>query len=297
MTGSSLPYYVHDLSPVILHIAGPLAIRWYGLAYLGGFVAGWWLLRHLARKKLFAFPESEVGNFILAIGIWGVLVGGRLGYAFFYNLPETLADPLSLVQLWKGGMASHGGILGVSLVLLWYARRHRMSLWNLADNLACVAPVGLFCGRMANFINGELWGRATTVPWAMIFPTEAGVEAGTKLPAGVLRSMFEAGQLQPRHPSQLYEAFGEGLVLFAVLWALRHTRWSRRPGLLSAVFFLVYATARVVCEFFREPDSTIYFGWMTKGQLLSLALYIGAAIILAVGPRTGNVQPLEKTGA
>lgn len=294
---STIPYYVHDLSPVILHIAGPLAIRWYGLAYLLGFVAAWWLLKRLSRTKYFALPESEVGNFIMAIGIWGVLVGGRLGYAFFYNLSETLADPLSLVQLWKGGMASHGGVIGVSLTLIWFARKHRVHLWNLADNLACVAPLGLMFGRLANFINGELWGRVTTVPWAMIFPAEAGVEPGTKLPASVIRGMLEAGRLHPRHPSQLYEAFGEGLLLFVLLWLLRHAPVSRRPGLLSATFFAVYATARIAGEFFREPDSTIYFGWMTKGQLLSLLMCIAAAVIFVVAPRTGNFQSAEKPRA
>ena len=297
MSDPIIPYYVHDLNPVLFHIAGPLAVRWYGLAYMMGFIAAWWLLKVLARKKYIALPESEAGNFIMAIGLWGVLVGGRLGYAIFYNFHETISDPLSLVQLWKGGMASHGGVIGVSLTLIWFAKKHRVHLWNLADNIACVAPLGLMFGRLANFINGELWGRVTTVKWAMIFPTEAGIEAGTKLPPNVIQQMLDAGQLHPRHPSQLYEAFGEGLLLFLVLWLLRHTKLSQRPGVLSAAFFAIYATDRIIGEFFREPDSTIYFGWMTKGQLLSLLMYIAAAIIFAVAPRTGNFQSFEKPRA
>lgn len=286
-------YYVHNLDPVLLHIAGPLAVRWYGLAYLGGFVGAWWLLRRFARRGLLALPEHEVGNFIMAIGLWGVLVGGRLGYALFYSLRETLSDPLSLVQLWKGGMASHGGVIGVCAVLIWYARRHRVSLWNLADNLAVVAPVGLGLGRLANFINGELWGRVTTVPWAVLFPGEAGLAAGEPVSDDRIRQLIDNGLLHPRHPSQLYEAFGEGLLLFALLWLLRHSRLSQRPGLLSAVFLGGYAVARVIAEQFREPDPgyALFFGWMTKGQLFSLAMLVGAAIVLAVTRKQSGTSP------
>lgn len=288
-----MPYYVHHFDPVLLHVAGPLAIRWYGLAYLFGFIAGWKLLIGFSRNGTFALPENEVGNFIMSIGIFGVLLGGRLGYALFYNLHETLADPLSLVQLWKGGMASHGGIIGVSCVLIWYARKHRVHLWNLADNLACVAPLGLMFGRLANFINGELWGRITTVSWAVIFPTEAGIPAGQRMETEQLRAMLDAGTLHPRHPSQLYEAAGEGLLLFVALMLIRRTPLGRRPGVLSAAFLTIYAAARIAGEFFREPDSTIYFGWMTKGQLFSLGMFIAAAIVFAVAPRTGKFQSLE----
>ncbi len=297
MTGESVPFYVHDLSPVIVHIAGPLAIRWYGMAYLSGFIAAWWLLKILARKKLFALPESEAGNFIMAIGLWGVLVGARVGNALFYDLRATIEHPLSLFKIWEGGMASHGGFIGVALTLLWYARKHRVSVWNLADNLTCVAPLGLLFGRLANFINGELWGRVTNVSWAVIFPTEADYPAGTKLPQQTILDLLHSGQLHPRHPSQLYEAFGEGLLLFTILWILRHTRASRRPGFISAAFLALYATIRIACEFFRDPDGPVYFGWMSKGQLLSLFLYAGAAVVWFVAPRTGNFQSLEKPRA
>lgn len=285
MTDPAIPYYVHDLSPVLLHIAGPFAIRWYGLAYLGGFLSAWWLLKLLARKKLFALPENEVGNFIMAVGIWGVLVGGRLGYALFYKFRETLDDPLSIVRLWDGGMSSHGGALGVVLVVIWYARKHRAPLWNLADNIAVVTPIGLFFGRMANFINGELWGRVTDVKWAVIFPLEVGIEAGTKTAPSVIAAMVTAGQLSPRHPSQLYEAVGEGLVLLAVLIALRFSRWGVRSGVLCGTFWALYPTARIICEFFREPDAALYFGWMTTGQFLSLFMYAASVCFFVLGRR------------
>lgn len=285
-------FYVHNLDPVLLHIAGPLAVRWYGLAYLGGFVAAWWLLRRFSRRGLFALPESEVGNFIMAIGLWGVLVGGRLGYALFYSLPETLSDPLSLVQLWKGGMASHGGVIGVCLVLIWYSRRHHVPLWNLADNLAVVAPIGLGLGRVANFINGELWGRIATVPWAVIFPEEAGHVPGESVAPERIRQLLENGMLHPRHPSQLYEAIGEGLLLFVTLWLVRHSRLSQRTGLLSAIFLGGYAAVRIVVEQFREPDPgyALFFGWMTKGQALSCAMLAGAVAVLIVtrGKKSGT---------
>lgn len=286
MTDPAIPFYVHDFSPVLLHIAGPLALRWYGLAYLAGFVGAWWLLKLLSRKQLFALPESEVGNFIMSVGIWGVLVGGRLGYALFYKLDETLHDPISIFRLWDGGMSSHGGALGVVLVVIWYARKHRVPLWNLADNIAVVTPIGLFFGRVANFINGELWGRVTDVKWAMIFPLEAGIESGTKLAPSEIAQMLALGQLHPRHPSQLYEALGEGLFLFAVLIALRYTRHGSRPGVLCGTFWLVYPTARIVCEFFREPDATVFFDWMTTGQLLSLFMYAASACFFVLGSRS-----------
>jgi phosphatidylglycerol:prolipoprotein diacylglycerol transferase len=152
-------------------------------------------------------------------------------------------------------------------------------------------------GRLANFINGELWGRVTNVSWAVIFPTEAGYPAGEKLPPQTILDLLHNGQLHPRHPSQLYEAAGEGLLLFAILWMLRHTRAGRRPGLISAAFLALYATIRIGCEFFRDPDGPLYFGWMSEGQLLSLFMYIGAAIVWFVAPRTGNFQSLEKPDA
>jgi len=259
-----MEYWTHNLNPVLFHIWGPLAVRWYGLAYLLGFIGGYLILKRLSRRGEFAVPVEELGNFMIHLALFGVFLGGRLGYVLLYAWDTFLHDPLFAIRVWEGGMASHGGMLGVLGVLLWTARKQKCSFFNLTDGLALVAPIGLFFGRIANFINGELWGRPTQVAWAVIFP-----QAGDLTPT-------------PRHPSQLYEAFGEGLFLFIALWAIRRTAWGKREGTASALFLLLYATARIVSEFFREPDSTVYLGWLTKGQLYSgFMLIAGVAIILA----------------
>lgn len=259
----ALSYWTHNLNPVIFPIAGPLAVRWYGMAYLLGFLGGWLILRHLSRRGEFAIPPDELSNFIVHIAVFGVFLGGRLGYVLFYAWDTFLNDPLFTFRVWEGGMASHGGMLGVMAVVFWTARKRKVSFWNLTDGLALAAPVGLFFGRLANFINGELWGRPTDVSWAVIFP-----QANDVVPV-------------PRHPSQLYEAFGEGLLLFIALWLLRRTAWGKHEGVLSAAFLLLYAVARISTEFFREPDSTVYFGWLTKGQLYSSIMILAGIMILA----------------
>lgn len=260
-----LSFWVHDLNPVIVHLWGPLAVRWYGMAYLLGFLCGWLVLRRMARRGEFAVPAEAVGSFIVHVAIYGVFIGGRVGYVLLYGFNEFLRDPLFLFRVWEGGMASHGGMLGVLLVLLWYARTKNVSFWNLSDGLALVAPIGLFFGRIANFINGELWGRPAEVPWAVIFP-----QAGDPVPI-------------PRHPSQLYEALGEGLLLFVFLWLIRRTAWGKREGAVSCLFLILYAAARIPCEFFRTPDEgyALYFGWMTKGQMYSGVMVLGAIAIIA----------------
>jgi len=251
-------YWTHNLNPVIFQIAGPLALRWYGLAYLLGFLVGYFILRRLSRRDEFAVPTEELSNFMVYLAIFGVFLGGRLGYVLLYDWNTFADDPLFIVRVWEGGMASHGGMLGVIALLLWTARKYKCSFWNLSDGLAFIAPFGLFFGRVANFINGELWGRPTQVAWAVIFP-----KAGDTVPT-------------PRHPSQLYEALGEGLFLFLALWLIRRTAWGKREGTTSALFLLFYAVARITVEFFREPDSTVYFGWLTKGQLYSALMILGA---------------------
>jgi phosphatidylglycerol:prolipoprotein diacylglycerol transferase len=257
-----LSFWVHDLNPVLFHIWGPLAVRWYGLAYLLGFLGGYLILLRMSKRGEFAVSPQELSNFIIHVAIYGVFLGGRLGYVLFYAWDTFIHDPLFLFRVWEGGMASHGGILGVILVVLWTARKKKISFWNLTDSLALVAPIGLFFGRIANFINGELWGRPTDVPWAVIFP-----QAEDLTPT-------------PRHPSQIYEAFGEGLFLFIALWLLHRTAWGRREGTVSAAFLLIYAAARIAGECFREPDSTVYFGWLTKGQLYSGFMVIADIVII-----------------
>ena len=257
-----LAYWTHHLNPVVFHLWGPLAVRWYGLAYLAGFLGGYWLLLRMSKRGEFAVPADELSNFIVHIAIYGVFLGGRLGYVLFYAWDTFIHDPLFLFRVWEGGMASHGGILGVIGVTLWTAWKKKISFWNLIDGLALVAPIGLFFGRIANFINGELWGRPTDVAWAVIFP-----QAEDLTPT-------------PRHPSQLYEAFGEGMILFIALWLIRRTAWGKREGVISTAFLLIYAAARIASECVREPDSSIYFGWITKGQLYSSFMILAAIIIL-----------------
>ncbi|MDR1304638.1 MAG: prolipoprotein diacylglyceryl transferase, partial [Verrucomicrobiales bacterium] len=197
--------------------------------------------------------------------IAGTLIGGRLGYCLLYDFHRTVSDPLSIIAFWReggiSGMASHGGIIGVVVAAAWFAHRQRVSFWQLADNIVTVAPVGLFCGRLANFINGELWGRPATVPWAVIFPAADG---------------------QPRHPSQLYEALLEGAALLVIMLALRYRKAA--TGVPLTVFFIGYAGFRIIAECFREPDPHIgyYWGCVTQGQLLSLAL-IALAVMFYLG--------------
>ncbi len=254
----AIPFPAFD--PVAVEL-GPLVIRWYALAYLAGLLLGWWLARRLVRRPGWSLSPAFVDDFLFHATI-GVVVGGRLGYVLFYNLPHYLERPLEIVAVWKGGMSFHGGLLGVMAAALWAARKWRVPPLEVFDLVAAVAPLGLFFGRVANFVNGELWGRPTDVPWAVIFPAAGDV---------------------PRHPSQLYEAALEGLVLFAVMQALA---WrideSRRRGLLAGVFLLGYGLARITVEFFREPDPQLGYllGVVTMGQILSLPLVAAGAWLL-----------------
>lgn len=321
-----LATYVHDLNPVIWRITEAIQLRWYGLAYLLGFVAGYYLLRNLARKGLWVLKPEQAGDFISAAALFGVFIGGRLGYVLFYQLPHEgwarfVEDPWIIVRVWEGGMASHGGILGLVIFTWFYAKKHGVTWTGLGDGLCVVAPVGLFCGRMANFINGELYGRVAGagVPWAMKFPQslqeesravqEAAWEACTVADPGLsnARSLVElvtaarekdsvqnvlAEFLSARHPSQLYEAGLEGLVLFGLLWWVR-VRFRHAPdGLLTGLFFACYALFRIVCEQFREPDAALV-GAITKGQFLSLFMFLFAAAFLAHAWRSGK-KPVSR---
>ena len=248
------------IDPVLISF-GPLAIRWYSLAYIAGFLLGWWLLRRLVQRPPEATKIEEVDDYL----IWamlGVILGGRLGYVLFYNFSIYLDDPLSVLALWRGGMSFHGGLLGVIIATILFCRRRRIDLWLFADRVACVAPIGLFFGRLANFINGELFGRVTDVSWAVVFPR---------------------GGPDPRHPSQIYEALGEGLVLFVVLmWLVRSETLRHRPGFLTGVFLAGYGIARTGVEFFRQPDAHIGFlsFGSTTGQWLSAPLILAGLWLL-----------------
>lgn len=241
-----------DIDPVALSL-GPLVIRWYALAYLAGFIFGWRLCMRLVRDRITPPGPQNYDDF-LVWAVLGTILGGRLGYVLVYNLPHYLAEPLDALKVWHGGMAFHGGMLGVILAALFYTRKHKIAFWRFTDPLAVVTPIGLFFGRLANFVNGELYGRATDMPWGIIFPN---------------------GGPEPRHPSQLYQAGMEGLILFAVMLLLiKKTDWQNRPGLASGVFLAGYGVARVIGELFRQPDAQLgfLFAGATMGQILSLPM-------------------------
>jgi phosphatidylglycerol:prolipoprotein diacylglycerol transferase len=261
-----IPFPAFD--PVLVSF-GPLAIRWYALAYIAGIVLAWVYARAIIRApKLWGgdppLTVIDFDDFVLWITL-GIILGGRIGYVLFYNLPYFLSHPSEIVQLWNGGMSFHGGFLGCALAVVLFARTRHIPILSLGD-LACAGgPIGLFLGRLANFVNGELWGRPADVPWAMVFPHDP-----TQL---------------PRHPSQLYEAGLEGLVLFALLALLVRRGALRRPGLIIGVFAIGYGCARSVSEFFREPDPQLGFlfggNWLTMGMLLSVPLVlIGVAFLV-----------------
>ena len=248
-----------NIDPVAFSV-GPLQVHWYGLAYLASFVLVWLVLRVRSRQSWSPLDARQIEDLIY-YGALGVVIGGRLGYVIFYQPGRFLADPLWLFRVWEGGMAFHGGLLGVLIAMVIYASRVGVPLLRLTDMGAPAVPIGLFLGRMANFIGQELWGRPTSAWYGMVFPND---------PLGL-----------PRHPSQLYEAFLEGILLFVVLMWL-----SRKPkptGFISGMFLLLYGLARFLVEFVREPDAhilTLAFGWMTRGQLLSLPMIlIGIGLI------------------
>lgn len=253
-----LPFPVID--PVLIEI-GPLAIRWYALGYIAGILLGWWYARRLVSNETLwaparpAMTREDIDDFILWI-TFGIILGGRIGYVLFYNFEVYLQNPLEALKLWQGGMSFHGGFIGSVLAIILFARRRGVRLWSLLDISAICTPFGLFFGRLANFINGELWGRPSDVPWAMVFPG-AGPE--------------------PRHPSQLYEAALEGIVLFVVLWILAHRFHAfKKPGLIAGTFTAGYGISRFIVEFFRQPDAQIGFlsGGLTMGMLLSLPMIV-----------------------
>lgn len=254
-----------DIDPVLIQF-GPLAVRWYSLAYLAGILLGWRYCRHLIRTMPDAMSREDVEDFILW-ATFGIVLGGRLGYVLFYNPSQYAANPLQILQIWQGGMSFHGGLLGMLVALYLFARRRELSLLRAGDVICAATPIGLFFGRVANFINGELYGRVADVPWAMAFP--------------------RGGPL-PRHPSQLYEAVLEGLVLFLLLYLLsRRPGFVERPGRLAGVFMTGYAISRLAVELVREPDAQLGFllAGVTMGQLLSLPMLILGLALIFLAPK------------
>lgn len=291
-----LAEFVHLLSPFLVEFWEGFGIRWYGLAYVCGFVAAYFLYKWLARKGYSDLTEAQVGDFIAGAAIFGVLLGGRLGYYIFYEPGVWQTNPLMVLQIWKGGMSSHGGIIGLFFYTLYYANRHKVSWTNIGDNICVVAPIGVFFGRLANFINGELYGNITNVPWAMKFPSEAykdetiaAMRADPELAAKL------AVDLNPRHPSQLYEAMLEGVLLFAVLFFVR-TRVKVANGTLTGLFFFVYGILRIFVEEFREPDaSDPLLLSLSRGQWLSCVVLI-MGITFLIYSFTRPVREQLKTG-
>ena len=266
---------------------GPLQVHWYGIMYLLAFLFFWaggnWLARH---RPWWGWSPQDVGD-VLFYGMLGVVVGGRVGYVLFYGLESWLADPWFLFRVTQGGMSFHGGLLGVIVAMWWFGRRSGRSFWQVADFAAPLAPVGLGLGRIGNFIGGELWGRVSDAPWAMVFANS--VQPGGWQSAE-LRAAWEAGALDhlARHPSQLYQALGEGFGLFLVLAV--YSRLPRPAGAVSGLFLVGYGCFRFAAEFFREPDAHIGFigsDWLTMGMLLSLPMVLAGVIIMTVAYRNG----------
>ncbi|KAB7739440.1 prolipoprotein diacylglyceryl transferase [Parvibaculum sedimenti] len=266
MTGIPFP----NIDPVLIHI-GPLAIRWYALAYIAGLVLGWrYILVMIDTPKLWRgsapISKLEVDDALLWAAL-GVILGGRIGYVFVYNFSYYMEHPNEIFTVWHGGMSFHGGALGVLVALLIFSRRRNIPALTLMDLVCAAQPIGQFFGRIANFINGELWGRPTDVPWAMVFPTGGPI---------------------PRHPSQLYEAALEGIVLFIILRLLTHRYGAlKRPGTVMGIFIMGYGVSRVIVEFFREPDAQVgylYGDWLTMGMLLSVPMILAGALLAWKAP-------------
>ncbi|PAV06470.1 prolipoprotein diacylglyceryl transferase [Arsenophonus sp. ENCA] len=259
-----------DIDPVIFSI-GPVALHWYGLMYLVGFVFALWLAKLRAGKANSGWTKNEVEN-LLYIGFLGVFIGGRLGYVLFYNLPAFLSNPLYLFKVWDGGMSFHGGLIGVICAMWWYARRTHRHFFQVADFVAPLIPFGLGMGRIGNFINGELWGRVTLdTPWAMLFPGSRAEDIQIVSQDPSLLPILEQYGVLPRHPSQLYEMFFEGIFLFIILNLF--IRKPRPMGSVSGLFLIGYGAFRIFVEFFRQPDAQLgLFGGVSMGQILSVPM-------------------------
>ncbi len=272
--------YLHwadlGLKPVLVTL-GPVQIRWYSLGYLAGILVGWWYLLKLLARPGAPMARRHADDMVFYATL-GIILGGRLGYVLFYRPDVYFADPVQILRIWDGGMSFHGGVIGTTLGILWLARKHKLDWLRVHDYVACCAPFGLLFGRLANFVNGELWGRATDVPWAIVFPTGGDV---------------------PRHPSQLYEAGLEGLLLFIILWYLFWRTDARyQPGKLVGAFLLVYGLSRFLVELVRQPDIGLeHLPWgLTMGQTLTVPMILGGAWLIATAKRRRQrVEPIAGT--
>jgi len=251
-----------NIDPVAFSI-GPLAVHWYGLAYVAGIMIGWFYARKLIDRPTLwkgdtaPMTKTHLDDFLVWIAV-GIVVGGRTGYVLFYDLPPMLEDPIRIIQIWNGGMSFHGGLMGAIVAMILFARKNAIPVWSMFDIIAAVVPIGLLFGRIANFINGELWGRLSSAPWAIVFPT---------------------GGPFARHPSQLYEAGLEGIVLLLVLAALIFgIKAFKKPGLIAGIFVMGYGLSRIFVEFFREPDAQLGYllgtNWLTMGMVLSTPMVL-----------------------
>ncbi|MGB8663653.1 MAG: prolipoprotein diacylglyceryl transferase [Serratia inhibens] len=290
MTNSYLAFPKFD--PVIFSI-GPVSLHWYGLMYLVGFVFAMWLAVRRANKPGSGWTKDEVENLLYA-GFLGVFVGGRVGYVLFYNLPLFLDNPLYLFKVWDGGMSFHGGLLGVILVMFWFARRTKRTFFQVSDFIAPLIPFGLGAGRLGNFINGELWGRVTTdTPWAMLFPGSRGEDVAIAAADPQLLPLLNQYGVLPRHPSQVYELLLEGVVLFIILNLF--IRKSRPMGAVSGLFLIGYGVFRIIVEAFRQPDAQLglFDGVVSMGQILSVPMVVAGIIMMIWAYRRRPQQQLS----
>lgn len=270
-------HWVHNLDPMIIRFNENMGIGWYGMAYIAGFYAALAIHYYYVRiqRSVLTAPQGETALYVIILGIIG---GARIGYCLLYALPETLQNPLFLFQIWNGGMSFHGGLVGVVISLWWITRKYQISYLQLGDMVAPLVPPGILFGRCANFINGELWGHVSNVPWAVIFPRSAAT--GTPVT-----------EIAPRHPSQLYEAATEGLILFTYLqWRYLFTDARKYPGRIAAEFLMLYACFRIFCEFFREPDAALILG-ISRGMFYSLFMIAAGAFFWWNSWRNALVEP------
>ena len=292
--------YLHDIDPIAFTL-GPMQVHWYGIMYLLGFLAAWLLGRSRIRAGRLPGVDENGFSDLLFYAMLGVVFGGRIGYMLFYAFGSLISDPLSLFRVWEGGMSFHGGLLGVLVALAWWSRKHRQQIADVVDFIAPLVPLGLGFGRLGNFIGGELWGKFTQAGWGVIFPHAPLQDIPAGLPAmeqvlgdAAVKQQYAEGLLNQyaRHPSQLYEATLEGLVMFSVIWV-----FSMKPRpryAVAGLFALMYGIFRFLVEFVRMPDNGVYlaFDWFTRGQLLSLPLIAAGLALLWLSRRSPVLQPV-----